>query len=90
MVSEAIKPLRRWQTSDPEQYLTMMAHHVGVMYANAEGLEQNNAETYKRWMLAMLQRDRHAEANMEIISARLIAEECVLSEGMAADWIAVF
>jgi len=57
---------------------------------NAEGLEQNNVEVYKWWMLAVLQGDRNAEANMEMISARLTVEERTLAEGLVADWITAF
>ena len=57
--------------------------NLGVMYANGEGVPQNNLRAYVWFSVAAAQGDEDARSNRDIISETLTPEQLARGQDMA-------
>ena len=57
--------------------------NLGLMYANGEGVPQNNLRAYIWLSVAAAQGDENARTNRDIVADRLTPEQLALGQDMA-------
>jgi hypothetical protein len=77
---------RNWFHAAAEQGHAKAQFNLGALYANGQGVEQNYPEAYKLWLLAIMQGDANAHANIAMLRGKLTDEEAVIAQAEAVDW----
>ena len=57
------------------------------MYANGEGVPNDNGEVYKWWTLAAVQGHTHAKDNIEMLTKRMAKQELAMAQEWVAAWL---
>jgi len=57
-----------------------------VLYVNGHGVEKNLPEAYKLWLMAVVQGDPNAHANLAMLRDKLSDAEADEAQSAAVEW----